>query len=82
MQTKSALTAIILAALAIAGQAHADTVVRFPPKGGIPYSVYREDPRIEQRTSVHHAEPNNGQQHHVGAASLDRQAHHEKRTSY
>jgi hypothetical protein len=70
-----------LATIAIAGQAHADTVVRFMPKTGIPYTVQREEPRIEHRNSVHHAVPHNDRQHYVSTGSHNRRVHHKKSTS-
>ncbi|MBS0232517.1 MAG: hypothetical protein JSR99_03415 [Proteobacteria bacterium] len=65
MQTKSALPAIALAALAFAGQAHADTIVRFPPKGGVPYTVQREEPRVVYTAPVRHAPAREAQRAHV-----------------
>lgn len=64
MQTKSALTAIALVTLGFAVQAHADTIVRFPPKGGVPYTVQLEEPRFAYRAPVHHKKPREAHKTH------------------
>lgn len=50
--SKAALVAFAFGTVAIAGQADAQTVVRFPVKGGVPYTVTRENPKIA--TAPHH----------------------------
>lgn len=51
--SKAALVAFTLGTVAVAGQAEAQTIVRFPPKGGVPYTVTHVEPKIALRAPIH-----------------------------
>lgn len=48
--SKAAVAAIVLVAGSVASQANAETIVRFMPKGGVPYT-YTVQP-VEQRVAA------------------------------
>lgn len=51
--TKTALAALALALASFATQAQAHTVIRYLPKGGVPYAVPHQEPAWVTAAPVH-----------------------------